>query len=136
MLDLAALKAELTSDPLGRGYASLGDADCADILNAVNRPGLAITVTGDDLMNKVIVWSEVEALTAAKRDTLAILLKAGNLDLTASGSNARTYLASLFGAASATRGNFLALQAPRISRAAELGLPPIGHPDVAAARAS
>lgn len=121
---IAGLKTELTNDPLARGYASMGDADAA------------INLTGDDLMNKVIVWSEVEALTAAKRDTLAILLKAGNLDLTASGSNARTYLASLFGAATATRANFLALQAPQISRAAELGLPPIGHPDVAAARAS
>lgn len=120
---IAGLKTELTNDPLARGYASMGDADAA------------INLTGDDLMNKVIVWSEVEALTAAKRDTLAILLKAGNLDLT-SGSKAVNYLASLFGVGTATRANFLALQPPQISRAMELGMPPIGHPDVAAARAS
>lgn len=132
---IAGLKTELTNDPLARGYASMGDADAAISLNTANRPGSAINLTGDDLMNKVIVWSEVEALTAAKRDTLAILLKAGNLDLT-SGSKAVNYLASLFGVGTATRANFLALQPPQISRAMELGMPPIGHPDVAAARAS
>lgn len=132
---IAGLKTELTNDPLARGYASMGDADAAISLNTANRPGSAINLTGDDLMNKVIVWSEVEALTAAKRDTLAILLKAGNLDLT-SGSKAVNYLASLFGVGTATRANFLALQPPQISRAMELGMPPIGHPDIAAARAS
>lgn len=137
---IAGLKTELTNDPLARGYASMGDADAAISLNTANRPGSAINLTGDDLMNKVIVWSEVEALTAAKRDMLGFvyqfhLLKAGNLDLT-SGSKAVNYLASLFGVGTATRANFLALQPPQISRAMELGMPPIGHPDVAAARAS
>lgn len=132
---IAGLKTELTNDPLARGYASMSDADAAISLNTANRPGSAISLTGDDLMNKVIVWSEVEALTAAKRDTLAILLKAGNLDLT-SGSKAVNYLASLFGVGTATRANFLALAAAPISRAAELGMPVLGHPDIAAARAS
>lgn len=132
---IAGLKTELTTDPLGRGYASMSDAACADSLNAVNRPGTAISLTGDDLMNKIIVWTEVEALTAAKRDTLAILLKAGNLDLSA-GSKAVAYLASLFGVGTSTRANFLAITAAPISRAAELGFPSVGHPDVAAARAS
>lgn len=130
---IAGLKTELTSDPLGRGYVVMSDADAAISLNTANRPGTTISLTGDDLMNKVIVWTEVEALTAAKRDTLAILLKAGELDLTA-GSKAVAYLASLFGAATATRANFLALAAAPVSRAAELGLPPVSHSDVGEAR--
>ncbi len=131
----SALKTELTTDPLTRGYAAMSDAAAAISLNTANRTGTAITLTGDDLMNDVIVWTEVEALTAAKRDTLAILLKAVDLDLTA-GSKAVVYMASVFGAGTQTRTNFQAITPPKISRAEELGLPTIGHSDVALARAS
>lgn len=34
-----ALKVEIVSDPLGRGYAGMTDQQVADSLNAMNRPG-------------------------------------------------------------------------------------------------
>lgn len=37
-MDLSALRTELTTDPLQRGYAGLTDAEAAANLNAVNRP--------------------------------------------------------------------------------------------------
>lgn len=116
---IAGLKTELTNDPLARGYASMGDADAA------------INLTGDDLMNKVIVWSEVEALTAAKRDTLMAILRSERLDISA-GSKTQTYLNGVLGAAG--KAALAALTTPPISRAAELGFGAVAHWEVAEAR--
>lgn len=38
-MDLVKLRTELTTDPLSRGYASMGDEDAARRLNVVDRPG-------------------------------------------------------------------------------------------------
>lgn len=40
IVDLDALRAELTDDPLGVGYAALTDAEAAATLNAKTRPGV------------------------------------------------------------------------------------------------
>lgn len=131
MLDLAALAAELTNDPLGRGYASMGDAACAESLNTEDRPAIAFHITGNDLQNSVIAWTEVEALTTAKRDTLMAILRSERLDISA-GSKTQIYLNGVLGATG--KAALAALSAPPISRAVELGFGAVAHWEVAEAR--
>lgn len=133
MATLADLKAELTLDPLAVGYATLSDSQCADKLNAQTRDGTKLGITKEAFLNQVVAWAEVEALTSAKRDILAVMLQADNLDLSVGGKPV-TYLGTLFGPATATRAAFLALTTPKISRAEELGLGVVSHTQVAEAR--
>ena len=132
-MDFAALKSELGNDPKGLGYAMLEDADAAALLNLADRPGTAFFISGSDLQNQVIAWGEVEALTAAKRDTLMAILRSESVDLSA-GSKTLAYLTGLFSAQSQTRMALAALKPPQESRASELGLPIVGHADVGEAR--
>lgn len=133
MATLADLKAELTLDPLAIGYAGFSAIECVASLNARTRPGNVLSVTKDVFVNKVLRWNEVETLSAAKRDTLAIMMQADNLDLSVNG-NPITYLATLFGPATQTYANYLALATPMLSRAEELGLGSISLQQIQEAR--
>lgn len=73
MADLAALKTELTTDPLGRGYAGMTDVQAADSLNAVNRP---VEVPAHDVIRYLALvdkWGTIASdarhgnITAAKQ---------------------------------------------------------------------
>lgn len=131
MVDLVSLASELATDPLDLGYAALSDADTAALLNLENRPALSFHISGNDLQNSVIVWTEVEALTTAKRDTLMAILRSERLDISA-GSKTQTYLNGVLGAAG--KAALAALTTPPISRAAELGFGAVAHWEVAEAR--
>lgn len=128
MVDLVSLASELATDPLDLGYAALSDADTAALLNLENRPALSFHISGNDLQNSVIAWTEVEALTTAKRDTLMAILRSERLDISA-GSKTQTYLNGVLGKAA-----LAALTTPPISRAAELGFGAVAHWEVAEAR--
>lgn len=128
MVDLVSLASELATDPLDLGYAALSDADTAALLNLENRPALSLHISGNDLQNSVIAWTEVEALTTAKRDTLMAILRSERLDISA-GSKTQTYLNGVLGKAA-----LAALTTPPISRAAELGFGAVAHWEVAEAR--
>ena len=135
MVNLTALKSEIVTDPKALGYAGKSDSLCADLMNARTQNGTKLGVTKDVFVNQVLAWNEVEALSAAKRDALAIMLQADNLDLSV-GGNPITYLATLFGQATETFANYLALATPKISRAEELGFGTVSHTQVAEARRS
>lgn len=132
-MNLSDLILELTVDPLGIGYVNLSSMDCVESLNARTRPGTKLSVTKEVFVNKVLRWNEVESLTAAKRDTLGIMLQADSLDLSV-GGNPITYLATLFGPATLTYANYLALATPMLSRAEELGFGSISVQQVEEAR--
>jgi hypothetical protein len=132
-VDLVALKAELTNDPLGRGYASMDDEAAANALRVNDRMANRDTLDGG-LLVASIVMSEYTALTANQKDYLRLLAMSQTLPLTAT---VKTELGSIFPAGSATRANFLALLKRPGSRADELNLG--GNPtpsDVAKARRS
>lgn len=115
-----ALKSELLTDPLGRGYAARTDQAVADSLNAIDRTLPRTSITTVDLY-EAIVQAELEATLPMQQARVdRILGLGGDIDVRA-GTQARTVLASVFGAATTTRANLVAKATTAVSRAAEVG---------------
>jgi hypothetical protein len=121
-MDIRALKAELTTDPLGLGYAAAKTptAMCA-LLNA-KRAVARASITGADLW-ECTALAEYAALAQPARDAYQVLVSLGTIDI-AAGSNSRAVLLALFGAATTTRANLVAFAGKSLqaSRAETLGL--------------
>lgn len=130
-MDLVALKSELTTDPLSRGYSGMSDEQAADSLNAPDRsPAREFTDAGT--LVAAIVRAEYDALATASKAYLNVVLAvSGPIPMTAT---FRNNLGAIFGAATQTRANFLALQNRTGSRAEELGLGRVTPSHVADAR--
>lgn len=132
-MDLQALKTELTTDPLTRGYGSMGDEEAANSLNAVNRTREKPTLRGSDIYN-ALVPGEFTALQAAQQARVRdIFLLGDSIDVRA-GTNVRAVLLSVFAAGSQTRANLIAAATEPASRADELGLGFVTPSNVADAR--
>ncbi len=134
-MDYAALKAEITTDPTGLGYAGKADAACADLINLV-RATIQIDRTSIPAAEVIeaTVPSEWAALTTQEKDRYALLIGAGSIN--PKGPNTRAVFQAMFGPPTTTRGNLIALQSRDGSRAEQLfgiGMV-VNHLDIAAAR--
>jgi hypothetical protein len=121
----AQIRAELDSDPKSLGFATLrlqtNNAEaCAARLNEVGASSETLTPmwTSSDEVKAVLVGTEILALDQAHRDMLAILtstvrIKTGSLTL-------RTAVAAIFGGATTSRANLIALTTKSCSRAEAL----------------
>lgn len=112
------LKTEITTDPLGRGYAGMSDAEAADSLNAIDRSVSVSSIAPEDVAD-ALVASEFIALVAAKKDNVRMVL---GLPTVRVQGNTRDILLDAFGPGTGTRTNLAALQTKTVSRAEELGL--------------
>lgn len=130
MADLVALKAELTDDPLNRGYTQMDDVAAAESLNARNRQADRDTLTAEMLVSS-IVESEFNSLTAREKNYLQLLVNAGSVQLN---QTVKQQLGSLFPSGSQTRTNVVSLLKRPGSRADELGLGQVTPSHVADAR--
>lgn len=122
-IDHAALKSEIQNDPVVIGYAPLvaagNDAGIADLLNQV-RVGTSITrsyVPIEDVL-AAIVASEFDALLATDKAKVDQFVRGPRIKT--SSANMRTTMAGLFGAATTTRANLIALATRNGSRAEQL----------------
>jgi len=97
-MGIAKLKAELTNDPLGRGYAGMTDAECAEDLNTAYRQLNKTSMTGSEVVNQVVPaeWSD---LTDAQKADFWDIVHLGNIN--PHGVEA-TMLITIFGAGSDT----------------------------------
>jgi len=129
---LQSLRDEIDNDPLTRGYSGMGDEAVANSLNAENRTVPVESIT-PALVLYGMVKSEWDALSAADRQYLGIVLGNGPIDIR-QGSQIRAAMLAMFGAQSGTRANLLAKLDRTGSRAEELALPPATPSDVAEAR--
>lgn len=127
---LTILKTEITTDPLARGYAAMDDPAVAASLNKPDRQPNRETLTGGMLAASV-VRSEFDALSAAVKTYVQTLIGAGEMPVT---QQLRTELAAVFGAATTTRANLLALLKRTGTRAEELDLGSVTPSDVADSR--
>lgn len=127
---LAALSAEITNDPLGRGYAGMTDEQVAASLmvenRTVNRPHLA----GFEITD-AIVDAEWDALTANQKQQIMMLAAVQRIP--ASGFAAKI-IQDAFAPGTQTRANILAARNQTVSRATELGLGRVRPGHVVAAR--
>jgi len=115
---LTTLKAELTTDPLAKGYAALDNEGAANSLNVVNRQPDRASITGGQIASCVVL-AELTALTAIPRAFVQALFSADEIPVT---QTLKTELAALFGQGTTTRANLLAAIKRQGSRAEELGL--------------
>lgn len=120
---MAALMSELSGDPKGLGYAALGqNSDAlANLMNTAPEPIAAgqqeqiyrTRVTSSDLMAGIVL-SEFAALVQANRDYCQMLFSAGFVNT--GDANVRTQLAAIFGAATTSRANMIALAQKNATR--------------------
>jgi hypothetical protein len=116
-MDIVALKAELTDDPLGRVYSAMDDQTAADSLNTENRAVNKTTMTGREVAAE-IVDSEYDALTDALKSQVLALVASEDVDPFGFAANV---IKDIFPASD----TLTALQAARVetlSRAVELGI--------------
>jgi hypothetical protein len=118
MADIAKLKIEITTDPLGRGYAGMTDAQVVTDINTVYRTTNKATMTGSEVLN-TIVKTEFNALTAANKQLVWDLIHLGALNPFGIEAD---LLIDIFGAGSATIIALAAARKNNVSRAEELGL--------------
>lgn len=118
-MDIAALKAELTVDPLTIGYSGMTDAEAADSLNTVNRTVDVGSVTGQQIF-EAVVPAHYNALSADYKQLFAVIVGMGAIMV--NGTNTKLALTTMFSGATATLAALAALQTERMSRGVELGL--------------
>jgi hypothetical protein len=130
-MDLAALKAELDGGHPDTGAYSADVTTAAEELNALNRERGKAFLSGSEVLN-AIDKVEFLAKTDAQQQRVWNLLHLGTLD--PFGLEADLLL-DIFGGGSATITALAALRVVAISRAEELGFPPVRAGDVQRARA-
>lgn len=130
-MDYAALKSELITDPLGRGYSGMTDAEAATDLNTAYRSRTVTVVGGGSVLNATDD-AEFGALTDEQKSRWLALC--GIEKINVSSGVAKSLEADLFGPGTATRTALLVLKNESISRVEELNLPRIQEPDVNYAR--
>lgn len=132
MADLTALKAEIDTDPLIRGYAAMDDGQVADsLMNTIDRERNRASMTASEVLNAVVV-SDLDAVTAAQQVKFWNLMGIGELN--PFGVEV-TILTNIFGSGSATIAALAILRKESVSRAVELGLGSVNVKDVTRARA-
>lgn len=117
-MSVDVLKTEISSDPLGRGYAGMTDAEVADSLNASNRTRNVALLTGSEVLN-AMDRTEYNAKTAGEKALVWDILHLG--DLNPFGVEA-DLMVDVFGIGSNTITALQALRVQSISRAEELGV--------------
>ena len=118
-MDIPKLAAELTTDPLPRGYSGMTDAEAAADLNTEYRTKTRDLVSGSEILNATDD-TEFGDLSVTDQSRWMNLCGIESID-TGSGI-AKSLEAELFGAGTTTRDNLIAIRALIISRAVELGL--------------
>ena len=120
----AALKTELTNDPLGLGYVRKTDEECADLLNEVapdnknpEKRVLRDTVESWEIVGAT-VYGEYVSLTATQRDLYGSIVSCGKVN--PQNGNIRTIFGQLFGVGTTTRAQLNDLQYRGSSRAEKL----------------
>ena len=115
------LKAELTTDPLVRGYSGMTDQQVADDMNTKYRTRNLETLSGS-IIFEAIDETEYIALNAAAKERLGLIIGLGDSIQIGPSSRTRTWLLNMFGAGTNTRTNLVAAVQQSITRADELGI--------------
>lgn len=151
-MDLEKLAAEIASDPLNLGYAEMADSAVADAINAPNRPGKRV-VPASEVRSYVLLnglWPRIQAVTASedpvyRGSAITILqtlapnsfdtIRMDKPEIATAVFNLLSTMVVAGALTEAQRDGMIALGDSQISRAEEIGLTPVHHLDVAAARA-
>lgn len=123
MSDIDALKTELTTDPLGRGYAGMTDEQAAADLNTVYRDN----PNPPEVVSAAAIWNALDAteydgLNQTNQGVVDFIGGLGG-DIPIASGLIKTKLFALFGAGTTSRNNLIALASGgQVSRGQELGV--------------
>lgn len=131
MANIAALKNEIDSDPLTRGYAGMTDEQVAADINTVYRTRNRASMTGDEIFNSFDA-TEYNALTADQKRDLLTLCARDTID--PFGTANVNVITENFGGGSTTASTLNTLRVENVSRADELSLGNITASHVSHAR--
>ena len=129
-MDYVALKSEIVTDPLVRGYSGMTDQEVADDMNTVYRTRNRSVMTGKEVKDRIDV-TEWDARTDAQKQLVLAMCNRDDLD--PFGIDAQIFQDAMAGATN-TLGNLTAYRVEDISRATELGFGVITGPNVDTAR--
>lgn len=125
----AALRDELSTDPLGRGYSAMTASEIHADLTTAYRTRQKESVEGGELWDRTI-YSEFQTLTNAEQDQWLNLCGVATVDPF---GPAEDVAVSVFGSGSTTLSQLADFRTEDITRAAELGLASLAPYDVAKA---
>ena len=120
-MDFYVLYTELTTDPLGRGYAAMDEQEQAVDLNTVYRTLTRDTLSSAEIYERIDV-AEFQGKSPEQKVYVRDILGLGEGIAVGLNSKARTVLLAIFGAGSATIAALAAALEVAVSRAVELGL--------------
>jgi hypothetical protein len=131
MANIAKLKAELTDDPLARGYSGMTDQQVLDSLNEENRTVNRTSMTGSEVLNAVD-QSEWNSRTDVQQQTVWNIVHLG--DVNPFGIEAILITSAFSGAGGVTIAALASDRVNTVSRATELGIGNISGGNIAHAR--
>ena len=131
-MDFQVLYTELTTDPLGRNYASMNEAEKATDLNTIYRTLTSDTLDSADVYEHIDV-AEFQQKSPEEKVYVRDILGLGQGIFVGPGSKARTVLLAIFGGSSTTIAALAAALEKAVSRATELGLERVYPRDVTTA---
>ena len=129
-MDITALKTEIDTDPLARGYSGMTDVEVATNLNVVDRTTGKSTMEATSVLN-AIDKAEYTALTAANKALVWNVLHIGTIN--PFGIEADLFV-DVFGGGSTTITTLAALRLNNVSRGVELGIGNVREGNVQEAR--
>jgi len=118
-MNLNALKTEIDTDPLARGYAGMSDAAVADSLNVIDRTINRTSMSGSEILNAVDA-SEWATRGNAQKQVVWHIVHLGNVN--PFGLEATLIADAFRGAGGVTIAALADARKTGVSRAVELGL--------------
>lgn len=131
MANIAILRSEIDSDPLGRGYSGMDDSAVAVDINTVYRTSNLSSITGD-VAFAATDSTEFTGLTDSKQQLWLAFCGRDSIDPFGSANVA--FVNFIFGGGSTTISNLASLRTEDVSRAVELGIGQVRPGDVIQAR--
>src|SRR5210317_2481053 len=129
-MDYVALKSEIVTDPLVRGYSGMTDQEVADDMNTVYRTRNRSVMTGKEVKDRIDV-TEWNARTDAQKQLVLAMCNRDDLD--PFGIDAQIFQDAMAGATT-TLGNLTAYRVESVSRSVELGFGVVTAANVDTAR--
>lgn len=132
-MDYLALWTEISTDPLGRGYATMTDSEICTDLRVIYRTRARDTLSSAEIYEAIAV-AEFQAKTDDQKVYVRDILGLGSDVRVGPDSKARQVVLSIFGPGSETIAALAVVLQEDISRADELGFGRVYIQDIETAR--
>ena len=130
-MDYVALKSEILTDSLVRGYAGMTDQEVADDMNTVYRTRNRVSMTGKEVKDQI---TNADWISRSDAQKSVLLSQFARDDLNPFGIDADIFVDAMTGAVETSVADLAAYRVEAVSRAEELGFGVVTGPDIDSAR--